>query len=82
MKSAHGFLVSINRKEIDMKKLTRIEPVKQENKKRKVAAYCRVSTKFESKQSSIDLQVSIIKLSYKVTLDENMQEFVLLMAVE
>lgn len=41
-----------------MKKLRRIEPTKIENKKLKVAAYCRVSTKFESQQSSIDLQIS------------------------
>lgn len=37
-----------------MKKLKRIEPAKSENKKMKVAAYCRVSIKFESQQSSID----------------------------
>lgn len=44
-----------------MKKLRRIEPAKTENKKLKVAAYCRVSTKFESQQSSIDLQISHYK---------------------
>jgi site-specific DNA recombinase len=41
-----------------MKKLRRIEPTKEEKKKLKVAAYCRVSTRFESQQSSIDLQIS------------------------
>ncbi len=50
-----------------MKKLTRIEPAKAENKKLKVAAYCRVSTKFESQQSSIDLQVS----NYKTVIQSN-----------
>ncbi|WP_349680767.1 recombinase family protein [Clostridium sp. UBA6640] len=41
-----------------MKQFRIIEPVIEEKKKLKVAAYCRVSTKFESQQSSIDLQVS------------------------
>lgn len=41
-----------------MIKLIKIEPIKKEKKKLKVAAYCRVSTKFESQQSSIDLQIS------------------------
>ncbi|KAF5067157.1 hypothetical protein DSECCO2_256260 [anaerobic digester metagenome] len=41
-----------------MKKLRRIESTKAENKKLKVATYCRVSTKYESQQSSIDLQIS------------------------
>jgi site-specific DNA recombinase len=48
----------ISRRGIDIKKLKRIEPTNEENKKLKVAAYCRVSTKFESQQSSIDLQIS------------------------
>lgn len=52
-----------------MKKLTRIEPAKPENKKLKVAAYCRVSTKFESQQSSIDLQIS----NYKTVIQNNPQ---------
>ena len=56
--NAHGFFVPYIRKGIDMKKLKRIEPTKGKNKKLKVAAYCRVSTKFESQQSSIDLQIS------------------------
>jgi hypothetical protein len=38
-----------------MKKLKRKEPAKEEKKKLKVTAYCRVSTKFESQQSSINL---------------------------
>ncbi|WZL81834.1 recombinase family protein [Vallitaleaceae bacterium 9-2] len=50
-----------------MKKLKRIEPTKGENKKLKVAAYCRVSTKFESQQSSIDLQIS----NYKTIIQSN-----------
>lgn len=58
-KNAHGFLVFHNlRKGIDMKKLRRIEPTKVKTKNLKVAAYCRVSTTFESQQSSIDLQIS------------------------
>ncbi len=40
-----------------MKKLRRIEPTKVKTKNLKVAAYCRVSTTFESQQSSIDLQI-------------------------
>ncbi len=52
-----------------MKKLRRIEPIKEENKKLKVAAYCRVSTKFESQQSSIDLQIS----HYKNVIQSNPQ---------
>ena len=42
-----------------MKKVRKIEvPKKQaESRKLKVAAYCRVSTKYESQKSSIDLQV-------------------------
>lgn len=42
-----------------MKKVRKIEvPEKQtDNRKLKVAAYCRVSTKYESQKSSIDLQV-------------------------
>jgi site-specific DNA recombinase len=42
-----------------MKKVKKIEvPEKQaESRKLKVAAYCRVSTKYESQKSSIDLQV-------------------------
>lgn len=60
-----------------MKKLKRIETTKEENKKLKVAEYCRVSTKFESQQSSIDLQIS----NYE-TLSGNMQEFILIMVVD
>ncbi len=52
-----------------MKKLRRIEPVKEEKKKLKVAAYCRVSTKFESQQSSIDLQIS----NYETVIQSNSQ---------
>lgn len=52
-----------------MKKLRRIELDKAQNKKLKVAAYCRVSTKFESQQSSIDLQVS----NYKTVIQSNSQ---------
>jgi site-specific DNA recombinase len=52
-----------------MKKLRRIEPTKIENKKLKVAAYCRVSTKFESQQSSIDLQIS----NYETIIQSNPQ---------
>lgn len=52
-----------------MKKLRRIESVKEEEKKLKVAAYCRVSTKFESQQSSIDLQVS----NYETIIQRNHQ---------
>lgn len=52
-----------------MKKLRRIEPAKEDNKKLKVAAYCRVSTKFESQQSSIDLQIS----NYKTVIQNNPQ---------
>ncbi len=52
-----------------MKKLKRIEPAKVENKKLKVAAYCGVSTKFESQQSSIDLQIS----NYKTVIQSNPQ---------
>jgi len=64
-----AFLHLIFRKEIDMKKLRTIEPDKAENKKLKVAAYCRVSTKFESQQSSIDLQIS----NYKIVIQSNPQ---------
>lgn len=43
-----------------MKKVSKIEVInkEQKSKKLKVAAYCRVSTKFESQKSSIDLQVN------------------------
>lgn len=43
-----------------MKKVRKIDVVQdeREKKKLKVAAYCRVSTKYESQKSSIDLQVS------------------------
>ena len=41
-----------------MKKLRIIEPVVKEKEKLRVAAYCRVSTKLEGQQSSIDLQKS------------------------
>lgn len=43
-----------------MKKVRKIEVVKNrvERSKRRVAAYCRVSTKFEIQKSSIDLQIS------------------------
>lgn len=52
-----------------MKNLRRIEPAKEEKKKLKVAAYCRVSTKFESQQSSIDLQIS----NYETLIKSNPQ---------
>jgi len=48
-----------------MKKLRRIERVIEEKKKLKVAAYCSVSTKFESQQSRIDLQVSYYETTIK-----------------
>ena len=65
-----------------MKKLRRIEPTKEEKKKLKVAAYCRVSTRFESQQGSIHLQISNYEPSYKVILSGNMQVFILIMAVD
>lgn len=68
-KNAHGFFAPYIRKEIEMKKIKRIEPIKEENKKLKVAAYCRVSTKFESQQSSIDLQIS----NYETVIQSNPQ---------
>ncbi|MDF2503313.1 MAG: invertase [Clostridium sp.] len=68
-KNAHGFFAPYIRKGIDMKKLKRIEPAKEEKKKLKVAAYCRVSTKFESQQSSIDLQIS----NYETVIQSNPQ---------
>lgn len=52
-----------------MKKFRRIEITKEENKKLKVAVYCRVSTKFESQQSSINLQV----FNYKTVIQSNSQ---------
>ncbi|WP_313232692.1 hypothetical protein [Tissierella praeacuta] len=52
-----------------MKKHGRIEPVKDEKKKLKVAAYCWVSIKFESQQSSIDLQIS----NYETVIQSNPQ---------
>lgn len=64
-----AFLYPKERKEIDMKKLRRIKTIKEENKKLKVDVYCRVSTKFESQQSSIDLQVS----NYKTVIQSNPQ---------
>ena len=64
-----AFLYPKERKEIDMKKLRRIENIKEENKKLKVAAYCRGSTKFESQQSSIELQVS----NYETIIQSNSQ---------
>lgn len=67
-KNAHGFFTSYIRKRIDMKKLKRIESAKAK-KKLKVVAYCRVSTKFESQQSSIDLQIS----KYKTVIQSNPQ---------
>ena len=51
-----------------MKTLRKIEPKKKE-KKLKVAAYCRVSTKFESQKSSIDLQIS----NYEAIIQSNSQ---------
>ncbi len=50
-----------------MKKFRRIEPTKEEKKKLKVAAYCRVSTEFESQQGSIDLQIS----NYETVIQSN-----------
>ena len=50
-----------------MKKFRRIEPVKEKKKKLKVAAYCRVSTKSESQQSNIDLQIS----NYETVIQSN-----------
>lgn len=43
-----------------MKKVRKIDVVQEEREKKKlkVVAYCRVSTKYESQKSSIDLQVS------------------------
>ena len=43
-----------------MKKVRKIDVVQKEREKKKlkVAAYCRVSTKYESQKSSIDLQIS------------------------
>lgn len=41
-----------------MKKIRIMEPVVKEKEILRVAAYCRVSTKCESQQSSIDLQIS------------------------
>lgn len=52
-----------------MKKLRRIEPTKEEKKRLKVAAYCRVSTRFESQQSSINLQIS----NYETIIQSNPQ---------
>ena len=52
-----------------MKKIRRIGPTKEEIKKLKVAAYCRVSTKFESQKSSIDLQIS----NYETIIQSNLQ---------
>ena len=52
-----------------MKKVRKIEVVKNsiEKCRKKVAAYCRVSTKYESQKSSIDLQISY----YTRLIDEN-----------
>lgn len=69
LKSAHGFFASYIRKGIDIKNLKRIESTKEENKKLKVAAYCKVSTKFESQQSSIDLKIS----NYETIIRSNRQ---------
>lgn len=46
------------RKDKDMKKIRKIDVVQQNprNQKLKVAAYCRVSTKFEGQKTSIELQ--------------------------
>lgn len=52
-----------------MNKLRRIERVIEEKKKLKVAAYCSVSTKFESQQSRIDLQIS----NYETIIQSNPQ---------
>lgn len=43
-----------------MKKVRKIDIIKEQrkNEKLRVAAYCRVSTKYESQKSSIDLQIS------------------------
>lgn len=43
-----------------MKKIRKIDVIEEQRKKEKlrVAAYCRVSTKYESQKSSIDLQIS------------------------
>ncbi|MEM1486243.1 recombinase family protein [Oscillospiraceae bacterium PP1C4] len=69
-KNAHGFFGIYNlRKGIDIKKFRKIEPTKEETKKLKIAVYCRVSTKFESQQSSIDLQIS----NYETVIQSNPQ---------
>jgi len=52
-----------------MKRLRIIEPVIEQKEKLKVAAYCRVSTKFESQQSSINLQISY----YETAIQSNPQ---------
>lgn len=50
-----------------MKKVRKIEVVKNrvERSKRRVTAYCRVSTKFESQKSRIDLQISYLNFPHQ-----------------
>lgn len=49
-----------------MKKVRKIEvPQKDTIRKLRVAAYCRVSTKYESQKSSIELQKNIMRVILK-----------------
>ncbi len=82
MKSAHDFFASYIRKGIDIKKFKRIEPTKEENKKLKVAAYCKVSKKLKANKVELIYKFLIMKPSYKVTVSGNMQEFITIMAVD
>lgn len=48
-----------------MKKIRKIEmPKKDYAKKLRVAAYCRVSTKYESQKSSMELQKNALRKLY------------------
>ena len=47
----------MGKSEIEMKKIRKIEvPPRDTGRKLRVAAYCRVSTKYESQRSSIEIQ--------------------------
>ena len=58
-----------NTKDEVVKKIRKIDVVQQKphNKKLRVAAYCRVSTKYESQKSSIEIQ----KLYYTKLIENN-----------
>lgn len=77
-----AFLYLKERKEIDMKKLRRIETIKEENKKLKVARIVGLGQNLKANKVALSYKYLIMKPSYKVTLSGNMHGFILIMVVD